>query len=132
MPPKYSDDVFSALARMMEEFFRAMSNDARHTIFCSITDGPKDDLPIFSMDGFGTEAIPYEVIEGADIIFITVKIPASIRYAPYAAIHPDEVSIYLDEQEIQIKLPCSVNIIQSHYSVRHGIMDVVCKKLTDQ
>lgn len=125
-----TDDVYRIIARAMEEFFSTLPMDTDHEIIgCTIIAAPGEDPKIMWFDEFPDDEVAYELIEGIDEIYITAKIPPHTESAPFADIRPDEVLIGVDDREIEIALPHSVHIAQSHYTVKNGIMDIVCRKL---
>jgi len=43
-------------------------------------------------------------------------------------IQPSQVRIVMDERVVEIEMPTPIDIRNSFYRVRHGVMDVACRK----
>ena len=98
-----TEDVYRIIAKAMEEFFSTLPMDTDHEIIgCTIIAAPGEDPKIMWFDEFPDDEVTYELIEGADEIYITAKIPAHTESAPFADIRPDEVLIGVDDREFYI------------------------------
>ena len=113
----------------MEEVLNNLSLDDARFVGCTIITGSGDDPRILHIDDADQDDIVYEMMESPDFIFITAEIPPATSSAPYAAIQTDCVTIHADDTELIVNLPCSINIVQSSYTVQNGIMDIICHKL---
>ncbi|MCK9580955.1 MAG: hypothetical protein M0Q92_10990 [Methanoregula sp.] len=127
------DDVFSNLAKIVEDIVKNMpeSQHARvigYTIITRHTGA--DDPDVFRSPLSGDDrAIPYEIVETEDDLFITATLPTDPRNAPIAEIEPDEVRICIDDKITTVLLPHPIDRIHSTYRVHRGIMDISLKKV---
>ena len=136
MPNNPYDDFMKNLAKMIEEIVNNLpqqqDNNPRF-IGCTIIAGNPGDLAnIFQGNGNAAREIEYEVIEADDRFFITASVPSDLKSAPYADIKPDSVRLCMDDMEAVIDLPSPGDVIHSFYMVRHGVMDVMIKKVQKQ
>lgn len=135
MPNNPYDDFMKNLAKMIEEIMTNLPQQDNNPRFigCTIIAGNPGDLAnIFPGQGKPAREIEYEVIEADDRFFITAIVPSDLKSAPYADIKPDSVRICMDEMEVTIDLPSPGDVIHSFYMVRHGVMDVMIKKVQKQ
>ncbi|MCQ1538426.1 hypothetical protein FTO68_05425 [Methanocalculus taiwanensis] len=74
--------------------------------------------------------IPFEMIETENRIYITAALPPDtmLTSAPYARIETERVAIVVNEHETWIPLPSRINVFHSTYTIRHGVMDIFCRK----
>ena len=74
--------------------------------------------------------LPYEMIETENRIYITADLPPepTLTSAPYARIEPERVAIVVNEHETWISLPSRINVFHSTYTIRHGVIDIFCRK----
>ena len=125
------DDFLKNLAKLVENIMKDMpDHEQAKFIGCTIIAGgsPGAVSPPFPGNTPGKEEIRFEMIESDDRIFVTTNLPATIKNAPYADITPELVRICIDDREIKIPLPVTIDVIHSFYMVRHGVMDIVMKK----
>ncbi len=126
------DDVFKNLSKIVEDIVKNMpdAQNARIVGYTIITRNPDSGDPeIFSpgmMDDDG--GIPYEMVESEDQVFITAKMPADPKNAPYADIETNCVRIIVDERTETIPLDNPVDRIHSYYRFHRGVMDITLKK----
>jgi hypothetical protein len=130
MPNKPYDDFLKNLAQMVEDIVRNMpeGNGAR-IIGYTIIAGTNGEAPqIIHIGKTPQEEIEYEVIEDEDYLFITGNLPPGSRFAAYADISTDAVTIVVGEKRAPIHLDTKIDVIHSFYQVRHGIIDIILKK----
>lgn len=74
--------------------------------------------------------ILYEMIETENRIYISADLPPEnlLTSAPYARIEREQVAIVVNEHETWIPLPSRINVFHSTYTVRNGVMDILCRK----
>jgi len=128
------DDVFNNLAKIVEDIVRSMPDhqNARIVGYTIITRQPSSGEPeIVHAGGFpgDDDAIPYELVESDDRTFITAKLPADPKNAPFADIQPDSVRIVVDDKETTIPLDHPVDRIHSTYRVHRGVMDITLTRV---
>ena len=59
---------------------------------------------------------------------MTARVPSDLRTAPYVDIQPRQIRIVMDDRVAEIEMPAPIDIRHSFYQVRHGVMDVSCRK----
>jgi HSP20 family molecular chaperone IbpA len=124
------EDIFRNLTKAMEEFINTISEDETpRFVSCTIISGGGEDPRIFRFDESGDDDIDYEAIEGPENIYITAEMPSTAKGTPFADIQPNFVRICVDDQEVKVDLPCAIDVQKSTYTVRHGVMDIICQKL---
>ncbi len=124
-----NDEFMKRLAKMIEEMMKNLPQENARFLGCTIFTGSPDDIAKFLQMREETKKIEYEVIESDDIVFITAPIPPDLSSAPYADIKKDSVRIFMDDREALIELSAPADVIHSYYMVRHGVMDIMVKKL---
>ncbi len=123
------DEFMKRLAKMIEDMMKNLPQENTRFLGCTIFTGTPDDLAKFLQMREEDKKIDYEVIESEDQVFITAQIPPDLNSAPYADIKRDSVRIFMDDKEALIELPAPADVIHSFYMVRHGVMDIMVKKL---
>jgi len=73
--------------------------------------------------------LPFETIESEDFIFITARLPIHLISTPHVEIMQDAIHIFIDERIASIILQSPVDASRSHYTVRHGILDITLTKI---
>lgn len=130
MPNNPYDDFLKNLARMVEDIIRNMpQQDEPGFIGCTIIAGNAAEAPhVIRIDTARFQDLEYEMIESDDRVFVTAQIPPSITSAVYADIQPDKIAIIAGERRTEIEPPCRINILESHYQVHNGVIDIILKK----
>lgn len=130
MSNKPPDDFLRNLAKMVEDIIRMMPDHERGRIIgYTIIAGNQGEAPhIVHFGNAQQEDIEYEVIEDDAYIFVTAHLPAGSRYAAYADITTDAVTIVAGDLRSTIPLSSRIDVIHSFYQVRHRVMDIVLKK----
>jgi hypothetical protein len=127
------DDVFSNLAKIVEDIVRNMPDNqhARIIGYTIITRQSAAGEPeVFQFNPpQDDESIPYEVMESEDWVFITATMPGDPKNAPFADIEPDCVRVIVDDKSVTIMLDHPVDRIHSYYRVHRGVMDITLKKV---
>jgi len=127
------DDVFSNLAKIVEEIVRNMPEHqhARVVGYTIITRHPSSGDPEIFHAGPPDDdgEIPYEIVESDDSIFITATIPTDPTTLPVADIQSDTVRISADGRETMIMLDHSIDPFHSSYRIHRGVMDITLKKI---
>jgi HSP20 family molecular chaperone IbpA len=127
------DDIFSNLAKIVEEIVRNMPEHqhARVVGYTIITRHPGDGEPeLFNAGPPDDEReIPYEIVESEDSVFITATLPSDPKNLPIADIQPNAVRISVDDHDTTIILDSPVDKIHSYYRVHRGVMDITLKKV---
>lgn len=124
------DEFIRNLSRMVEDLLKNLPQDeVTHIIGCTIISGNGAKLPHFILKNDESEdEICFETIESPDKLFVTARLPINMSSAPYADITPDSLHIVVNEKRTQVPLPCRVDVIHSHYQIRHGMIDIILKK----
>ena len=130
MPNNPYDDFLKNIAQMVEDMVRNIPDgDGARFIGCTIIAGNNGEVPqIIHIGKTPHEEIEYEVIEDEEYLFVTGSLPPGSRFAAYADISTDAVTIIVGEQRAQIPLDTKIDIIHSYYQVRHGVIDIILKK----
>ena len=130
MPNNPYDDFLKNIAQMVEDMVRNIPDgDGARFIGCTIIAGNNGEVPqIIHIGKTPREEIEYEVIEDEDYLFVTGSLPPGSRFAAYADISTDAVTIIVGEKRAQIPLDTKIDIIHSYYQVRHGVIDIILKK----
>ena len=130
MPNNPYDDFLKNLARMVEDIVRNIpEGEGTRFIGYTIIAGNNGEAPqIIHIGKTPPEEIEYEVIEDEEYLFVTGSLPPGSRFAAYADISADAVTIIVGEQRAQIPLDTKIDIIHSYYQVRHGVIDIILKK----
>jgi hypothetical protein len=130
MPNNPYDDFLKNIAQMVEDMVRNIPDgEGARFIGCTIIAGNNGEAPqIIHIGKTPREEIEYEVIEDEDYLFITGSLPPGSRFAAYADISTDAVTIIVGEKRASIPLDVKIDIIHSFYQVRHGVIDIVVKK----
>lgn len=124
------DEFIRNLSRVVEDLLKDLPDEEiTHIIGCTIISGNGAKLPQFILKKDESEdEIHFEMIEGPDRLFVTAGLPVHMSSAPYADITPDSLHIVVNEKRTPVPLPCRVDVIHSHYQVRHGMIDIILKK----
>ena len=130
MPNNPYDDFLKNIARMVEDMVRNMPNTegARFIGYTIIAGNQGEDSQIIHIGKAPNEEIEYEVIEDEDYLFITGSLPPGSRFAAYADISTDAVTIIVGERRAQIPLDTKIDVVHSYYQVRNGVIDIIVKK----
>lgn len=129
MPSNSDDEIYRDLARLLEHMLRSLpSPEPGQVVGFTIMTG---NLPI-DPEAYGypddSPGIDYECVEGNESVFVTARVPSDLRTAPYVDIQPRQIRIVMDDRIAEIDLPVTIDIRHSFYQVRHGVMDVSCRK----
>ncbi len=123
-----NDDVFRNLARVMEELLSNFSTDQpARFIGCTIISGPGNEPKFIRTDEDNDNEINYEVVNDRKCIYITAELPPAIESEAYAEIMAECVRIFAGDMKTEIPLECRVVAEESTYSVRNGLIDIICK-----
>ncbi len=134
MPSNSDDETFRNLARLLEHLLRSLPQPEPGQVvgFTVMTGAGMVNAPGDGRFEPGTSederVIEYECVEGRDEVYVTARVPADLRTAPYVDILPHQIRIVMDDQVTEIDLPVPIDIRHSFYQVRHGVMDVSCRK----
>ena len=124
-----NDDVSKILAKAMEELIRNLPvDDSARFVGCTIITGSGEDTRIFHMDECD-EGLPYELVEDEEFIYITIEIPPDEIAAPSVEFLDDRVVIDIGGRITDIELEAPIHVGQSRFGIKHGIMDILCRKL---
>ncbi|WOF15422.1 heat-shock protein Hsp90 [Methanoplanus sp. FWC-SCC4] len=127
-----NDDVFRNLAKVMEDIITGLHIDENaRFIGCTIISGPGGDPRIFQTDeqDEGHEEPEYEIIDGSDKLYVTLELPPDLDDIPGADIQPDMIRVSIDDMDIDIPLPSTVDTGKSFYNVNNGVLDIICEKI---
>ncbi|HEU17607.1 MAG TPA: heat-shock protein Hsp90 [Methanolinea sp.] len=103
--------------------------DEARFIGCTIITGNQSGTPhVIRIDTSRLQDLEYEMIEGEDRVFITAAIPPGITSAVYTDIQAEKIAIIAGERRTEIDPPCRIDILESFYQVKNGIIDIVLKK----
>ena len=126
------DDLCTDLTEIVAEILRHMPGHERARIigYTIISPGPL--VPPLAFRVIGDDdgnRLPFETIESEDAVFITARLPPSIRSPPCIGIMKDAVRIVLDERAAVIRMKFPVDVARSRYSVHNGVLDLTLIKL---
>ncbi|KAF5051166.1 hypothetical protein DSECCO2_421960 [anaerobic digester metagenome] len=134
MPSNTDDETYRNLARLLEHLLRSLPQPEPGQVVgftvmtgAGMTNAPPDGLFEAETDE-EDGVIDYEFVEGRDEVYVTAKVPADLHTAPYVDIMPRQIRIVMDDRVTEIDLPAPIDIRHSFYQVRHGVMDVSCRK----
>ncbi|MDD1708402.1 MAG: hypothetical protein LUQ33_04435 [Methanoregulaceae archaeon] len=130
MPNNPYDDFLKNLARMVEDIVRNIpEGEGTRFIGYTIIAGNNGEAPqIIHIGKTPREEIEYEIIEDENYLFITGSLPPGSRFAAYADISTDSVTIVVGEKRAPIPLDSKIDVVHSFYQVRHGVIDIILKK----
>ncbi len=134
MPSNTDDETYRNLARLLEQLLRSLPQPEPGQVvgFTVMTGAGMPNAPAdarFEPDSDEEESvIDYECVEGRDEVYVTAKVPADLQTAPYVDIMSHQIRIVMDDRVTEIDLPVPIDIRHSFYQVRHGVMDVSCRK----
>lgn len=130
MPRNSDDDLYRDLARILEHMLRRLPVPEPGQVvgFTVMTGAAPVDPELYGDSSDDEDEIDYECVEGRDDVFVTAKLPTDLRTAPYVDIQAKLIRIVMDERVIEIEMPAPIDIRHSYYQVRHGVMDVACRK----
>jgi hypothetical protein len=130
MPNNPYDDFLKNLARMVEDIVRNIpEGEGTRFIGYTIIAGNSGEAPqIIHIGKTPHEEIEYEMIEDENYLFITGSLPPGSRFAAYADISTDSVTIVVGEKRAPIQLDSKIDVVHSFYQVRHGVIDIILKK----
>jgi hypothetical protein len=130
MPSNTDDEIYRSLARLMEQLLRSLPQAEPGQVvgFTIMTGTAPMDSQAYGFRDDEQGDIDYECVEGHDEVFVTARIPSDLRTAPYVDILPRMVRIVMDDRVTEIEMPAPIDVRHSHYQVRHGIMDIACRK----
>ena len=132
------DDIFANISKIVQEIIKNMpeQQQARIVGYTVISRGSGEPPVVYRVgnddEDAGEDAVPFEMIESDDTIFITAELPPDCRNAPYADIREEAVRISVDDYESIIPLEHKVDIIHSYYRVHRGVMDITLRKAREQ
>lgn len=130
MPSNSDDEIYRDLARLLERMLRSLPSPEPGQVvgFTVMTGAMPSDPDSYAYISDDSGEIDYECVEGQDDVFVTARVPADLRTAPYVDIQPSQVRIVMDERVVEIEMTTPIDIRNSFYRVRHGVMDVACRK----
>jgi hypothetical protein len=130
MPNNSDDRMYRDLARLLENLLRSLPSPEPGQMvgFTVMTGSVPFDPDTGGNNSDDSGEIDYECVEGRDDVFVTARVPANLRTAPYVDIQPRQIRIVMDDRVAEIDLPVPIDIRHSFYQVRHGVMDVSCRK----
>jgi hypothetical protein len=124
-----NDDVSKILAKAMEELIRNLPvDDTARFVGCTIITGMGEDTRIFQMDECD-EGLPYELVEDEEFIYVTLEIPSEEMSAPTVEFMEDMIVVTVGDGVTEIPLQSSIAADQSSFGIKHGIMDILCRKV---
>jgi len=130
MPSNTDDEIYRNLARLLEHLLRNLPQPEPGQVvgFTVMTGAAPVDPQVFTYCEEDDGIIDYECVEGRDEVYVTASVPADLRTAPYVDIMPQQIRIVMDDRVAEIDLPVAIDVRHSYYQVRHGVMDVSCRK----
>jgi hypothetical protein len=87
-----------------------------------------EDTRIFQMDECD-EGLPYELVEDEEFIYVTLEIPSEEMSAPTVEFMEDMIVVTVGDGVTEIPLQSSIAADQSSFGIKHGIMDILCRKV---
>jgi HSP20 family molecular chaperone IbpA len=126
------DAIFPALTEILAEIIRNVPDHQRVRVtgFFLVSPGSSTPPMVFRLVGEGERRrLPYEVIESDNFIFITARLPSDLKSTPHVEIMQDALHVFVDERVAVIMIQTPVDVIHSHFTVHHGVLDVTLKKI---
>jgi hypothetical protein len=130
MPSNTDDEIYRDLARLLEHMLRSLPTPEPGQVvgFTVMTGTAPVDPRAYGYSDDDSDEIDYECVEGREDVFVTARVPSDLRTAPYVDIQPRQIRIVMDDRVVEIEMPAPIDIRHSFYQVRHGVMDVSCRK----
>ena len=130
MPSNTDDELYRNLARLLEHLLRNLPQpEPGQVVGFTVMTGAASSGPWTSLgDDEDESVIEYECVEGREEVYITARVPPDLRTAPYVDFRSQQVRIVMDDRVAEIDLPVAIDLRHSFYQVRHGVMDVACRK----
>lgn len=126
------DDVMNSIVKkVVEDILRTLPDaEGARIIGYTVITGTPGELrkQTVRFEQEESPAIPYELVDAEDTIYITATLPVQHDTAPFADINPGMVRICVDDKIAAIDLPELIDVIHSYYQVRRGVMDITLKK----
>ncbi len=129
MPSNTDDEIYRNLARLLEHLLRSLPQPEPGQVvgFTVMTGAAPVEPQLYTYEE-DDSVIDYECVEGREEVYVTARVPADLRTAPYVDIQTQQIRIVMDDRVAEIDLPVAIDIRHSYYQVRHGVMDVSCRK----
>ncbi len=129
------DDVFKNIAKVVEGIIENLQKDGNtRFIGCTVISGPDSEPRIIPHDIPGgrikadARELEYEIVEGEDLLYLTVEVPFDIAVLPEIDVSERSVHIGFGLIDYHIDLPCAVTARGFTHCIKNGILDIVCRK----
>ena len=94
----------------------------------AILAGPDRDVKLIRIHTVRRPGLSPEVAEGDDAVYITALLPPGAGSLPRVTFRPLLVEISLGGETSAVDLPCRIDPEGSSWQVKHGVLDIVCRK----
>ncbi len=140
MSDETGDDAFKNFAKAVEDLLENLQPGGNtRFVGCTIISDPNSEQPAVSRDmppyeriKLDSHEVEYEIMEGEDVVYLTVEVPFEIGKMPKIDVSERSVRICLELLEYQIDLPCAVLGYGFKKSLKNGILDIVCRKMPSE
>lgn len=124
------DDFIRYLIKMMEELTGEIgTNKTPQFVGYTIINTPGEAPRVMRFTNRSLSEIPYELVEGPTNYYITIELPNDMTSAPIVDIDRRRVVVQIDNHEMAIDLPQSVDLPHCSYEIRRGLLDIICQKV---
>ena len=135
MSDETGDDIIRNIAKVVENILENLQKEGNtRFIGCTVISGPDGEPRIFSRDIPGgrvkadSRELEYEIVEGEDVVYITVEVPFDISDMPRIDVSGRSVHLGFELIDYNIDLPCAVRSSGITKHLSNGVLDIVCAK----
>ena len=135
MSDETGDDIIRNIAKVVENILENLQKEGNtRFIGCTVISGPDGEPRIFSRDIPGgrvkadSRELEYEIVEGEDVVYITVEVPFDISDMPRIDVSGRSVHLGFELIDYNIDLPCAVRSSGITKHLSNGVLDIVRAK----
>lgn len=135
MSDETGDDIIRNIAKVVENILENLQKEGNtRFIGCTVISGPDGEPRIFSRDipsgrvKADSRELEYEIVEGEDVVYITVEVPFDISDMPRIDVSGRSVHLGFELIDYNIDLPCAVRSSGITKHLSNGVLDIVCSK----
>ncbi|MBR6496731.1 MAG: hypothetical protein IKT21_00515, partial [Methanomicrobium sp.] len=135
MSDETGDDIIRNIAKVVENILENLQKEGNtRFIGCTVISGPDGEPRIFSRDIPGgrvkadSRELEYEIVEGEDVVYITVEVPFDISDMPRIDVSGRSVHLGFELIDYNLDLPCAVRSSGITKHLSNGVLDIVCAK----
>ena len=94
----------------------------------AILAGPGRTLKLIRIHTVPRPGLSWEAAEGDDAVYISALLPHGAGSLPRVTFRPLLVEISLEGETSVVDLPCRIDPQGSSWQVKHGVLDIACRK----